>query len=88
MVALGGDLYVYGGAREMPDGEDTVLSDILVARAQNGVVNQPWKHFTVSKSPPFTHSDLQAQRTPSQSRRMRCMAPHQLSMSNCELTCS
>ena len=33
----------------MQDGEDTVLSDILVARAQNGIVNQPWKRFTVSK---------------------------------------
>ena len=50
MVALGGDLYVYGGAREMADGEETILSDILVARAENGIVNQPWKRFAVSES--------------------------------------
>ena len=52
LVALGGDLYVYGGARQMHDGEDTILADILVARTQNGIVNQPWKRFSVSKPPP------------------------------------
>ena len=57
MVALGGDLYVYGGTQTtalapVPDREDMVRSDILVARAQDGIVNQPWKRLAVSKSAP------------------------------------
>ena len=52
MVALGGDLYVYGGTKRMQKGQDRVLSDILVARAQHGIVNQPWKQLDVSERPP------------------------------------
>lgn len=52
MVALGSDLYVYGGTREMQDGEDNILSDILVARARDGVVNQTWKRLAISKRAP------------------------------------
>lgn len=52
MVALGGDLYIYGGTKRTPEGKRSVLSDIIVARAQGGVVNQPWKRLFVSK--PFT----------------------------------
>ncbi len=52
MVALGGDLYVYGGVRVMRDGADTILSDVLVARAQGGVVNQPWKRLAIGESAP------------------------------------
>ncbi|CAL5228024.1 g11087 [Coccomyxa viridis] len=55
MVALGGDLYVYGGTQTtalapVPDREDMVRSDILVARAQDGIVNQPWKRLAVKAS--------------------------------------
>ena len=50
MIALGGDLYVYGGVQRTSDGQDLVLSDILVARAQDGIVDQPWKHFAASES--------------------------------------
>ncbi len=87
MVALGGDLYVYGGAREMADGEETILSDILVARAQNGIVNQPWKRFAVSESSPFLHSDPDLM----QSLQEHKDAPHGNAPSNVSesaLTCS
>ena len=49
MIALGGDLYVYGGIRRTPEGQDIVLTDILVARAKEGIVNQPWKRLAISK---------------------------------------
>ena len=52
MVALGGHLYVYGGVRVKPDGADTILSDVIRARAQGGVVNQPWKRLAIGKSAP------------------------------------
>ena len=53
MVALGGDLYVYGGCKETsacPPGSRQFLSDIIVARARNGVVSQPWKQLAISES--------------------------------------
>ena len=58
MVALGGDLYVYGGSQTtalapVPEREGMVRSDILVARARDGIVNQPWKRLVVSESAPF-----------------------------------
>ncbi len=62
MVALGGDLYVYGGYKETSDGGGLALSDILVARAQDGVVNQRWKQFAISESAaPSPH--IQAHKT-------------------------
>ncbi|CAL5222059.1 g4358 [Coccomyxa viridis] len=53
MVALGGDLYVYGGCKETsacPPGSRQFLSDIIVARARNGVVSQPWKQLAIKES--------------------------------------
>ena len=52
IVALGGHLYVYGGVRAMRDGTDTILSDVLVARAQGGVVKQPWRRLAIGESAP------------------------------------
>ena len=69
IVALGGDLYLYGGTRTtLPatsqGADDVVLSDILVARAQNGIVTQPWKRFAVSESAPSKQSTLLASAKP------------------------
>jgi len=50
MIALDGDLYVYGGVRQVADGKDDILSDVLVARAHNKIVNQPWKRISISES--------------------------------------
>ena len=52
MVGLGGDLFVYGGRKPVGDGELEALSDVLVARAKGGVVNQPWKRLSISEPPP------------------------------------
>ena len=67
MLALGGDLYVYGGNQISARGpsqqvEDTVLTDVLVARAQNGTVNQPWKRLAVSKLAPLPTSPTSMRR--------------------------
>ena len=62
MVGLGGDLYVYGGHKSVKDGELEALSDILVARAKGGVVNQPWKRLRISETPhPLSHLLLWSQ---------------------------
>ena len=50
MIALDGDLYVYGGVRQVADGEDNILYDVIVAKAHNGIVNQPWKRILISAS--------------------------------------
>lgn len=48
MIALEGSLYIYGGTRKTPGGDEEVLTDILVARAgNNGIVNQPWKRVLI-----------------------------------------
>ncbi|CAL5228031.1 g11094 [Coccomyxa viridis] len=60
IVALGGHLYVYGGVRAMRDGTDTILSDVLVARAQGGVVKQPWRRLAIG-----TSKRLSSKRVPS-----------------------
>ncbi len=53
MVALGGDLYIYGGYRRTAEGKEIVLTDIIVARVQDGIVKQPWKRLAISKSPSY-----------------------------------
>lgn len=50
MVALGGDLYIYGGIKRVQHGQDRVLSDVLVARACNGIVDQPWHRLDTGES--------------------------------------
>ena len=52
MVALGGDLYMYGGIRPTPEGREIVLTDIIVAKVQDGILKQPWKRLSISE-PPF-----------------------------------
>ncbi|CAL5228026.1 g11089 [Coccomyxa viridis] len=47
MVALGGHLYIYGGTRRTPEGQDIVLKDIIMARVQDGTVKQPWKRLAI-----------------------------------------
>lgn len=49
MVALGGDLYIYGGVRRTPEGDDIMLTDVIVAKVQGGVVKQPWRRLAISK---------------------------------------
>ena len=49
MVALGGHLYIYGGTRRTPEGQDIVLKDIIMARVQDGTVKQPWKRLAISE---------------------------------------
>ena len=59
MIALGGDLYIYGGRdksfadRSKRRDDSYILSDILVARGKNGYVNQPWKQFAFGESALF-----------------------------------
>ena len=57
MVALGGDLYIYGGIlgagdRSAERDSDQVLSDVLVAKAKDGIVSLPWMRIEFSESAP------------------------------------
>ena len=59
MIALGGNLYVHGGIHTLPDGEDEVLLDILVARASgSGGINQPWKRLSICEASPQACSPM------------------------------
>ena len=57
MIALGENLYVYGGIHTLPDGDDEILSDILVAKASSsGEIQQPWKRLPICEASPSISS--------------------------------
>ena len=89
MVGLGGDLCVYGGHKPMRDGEPEALSDILVARAKGGVVNQRWKRLSISETlPPLGHlliwSQANSTMHPCKLLQMHCRVPLQTKVAHSE----